>query len=514
MAALGMVLLALGWRAAAMVSAAIAAVGFPAGLDYGEGIVIQQALLMGTPDAYGDITRAPFIVFHYPPVYHLLVRAVVALGLPGMDVVAAGRGVSVAATVVIACCVGMLAYRALGSETSDVARFGGALGAAFLVFVPIHVVAWMALARVDMVALALSFAGLLVASGGRPSAPRVAVMALLFVLAMFTKQTSIAAPLAAVLVLLVVQRRAGLLATAAGAVFGLFAFAVAQWLTEGRFLLHVFLYNVNRYSVHELLLKLGQLASYSIVIVVMAAGAALQFARRRAQGLLIAQLREDRGARAFAMVLIQALICTAMIPLAGKSGASINYFAEWFCIGAVLGGVAIGEVVDRTRSARPDARQVALLAAMTAGAITLQVTLAPNPYRAANLVDANTRAAATEVIAMIHASDGEVIADDMVVLLRAGRRVFWEAAIFAELASMGRWDERLITEAIRDGRIGLALTIGERGDPAFDQRYTRAVADAMDAAWPRKQRLGWFTFHLPADEVGGGADAVQAPARP
>src|ERR1700751_1610362 len=77
----------------------------PFGLDYGEGIVWQQALLIPGPRMYGPIDRLPFIVFHYPPVYHLASRAVMAFGV---DPLAAGRMVSVASTAVIAISIAWL----------------------------------------------------------------------------------------------------------------------------------------------------------------------------------------------------------------------------------------------------------------------------------------------------------------------------------------------------------------------------------------------------------------------
>src|SRR5258708_5691990 len=63
--------------------------------DYGEGIVWQQALLIPGPRMYGQIDHLPFIVFHYPPVYHLASRAVMAFGV---DPLAAGPIVSLAPT--------------------------------------------------------------------------------------------------------------------------------------------------------------------------------------------------------------------------------------------------------------------------------------------------------------------------------------------------------------------------------------------------------------------------------
>src|SRR5262245_14844576 len=66
------------------------AVHYPFGLDYGEGEVWQQVLLIPGPRMYGAITNMPFIVFPYPPVYHLTVRAAMLLGI---DPLMAGRGI-------------------------------------------------------------------------------------------------------------------------------------------------------------------------------------------------------------------------------------------------------------------------------------------------------------------------------------------------------------------------------------------------------------------------------------
>ena len=86
-AMLGLLLL-MTVRSANYLTDATRAVLFPFGLDYGEGIVWQQALLIPGPQMYGKITQPPFIVFEYPPVYHLLVRGIATLGI---DPLAAGR---------------------------------------------------------------------------------------------------------------------------------------------------------------------------------------------------------------------------------------------------------------------------------------------------------------------------------------------------------------------------------------------------------------------------------------
>jgi hypothetical protein len=41
------------------------------------------------------------------------------------------------------------------------------------------------------------------------------------------------------------------------------------------------------------------------------------------------------------------------------------------------------------------------------------------------------------------------------------------------------------------------VTYGDRGDLLYDQRFTPLIADAIDAAYPRRERVGPLTLHLP-----------------
>ena len=78
---------------------------FPFGIDYGEGIVWQQSLLMFTRDAYGPINHFPAIVFHYTPLYHSVVLMVSMA--THWDMLFTGRAVSIGATLLIAVMVGL-----------------------------------------------------------------------------------------------------------------------------------------------------------------------------------------------------------------------------------------------------------------------------------------------------------------------------------------------------------------------------------------------------------------------
>ena len=118
LAVYGVVVLALAAHFLLYLRYALIAVGFPFELDYGEGIVWQQAMLIPGKLMYGDITRFPFIVFHYPPLYHLAVHTADVLGF---DALAAGRGISLVCTLLTAGLVGALSYDVAGRSAGRTA---------------------------------------------------------------------------------------------------------------------------------------------------------------------------------------------------------------------------------------------------------------------------------------------------------------------------------------------------------------------------------------------------------
>ena len=499
--ALAAFLAVLALRAGQVVLVAIEAIGFPLDLDYGEGIVLQQALLILTNRAYGDINSYPFIVFHYPPVYHLVVRGLQALGF---ELVFAGRAVSVVATVATAGIVGLLVHSGLSSSLTQQIRLYGAAVGGLAVFAFLPVALWMPFARVDMLAIGFSMAGLLCAAQASDSRIRLHFAVFFFVLAVYTKQTSVAAPLAAVLMLLITSRADGFRMIAAGLALGLAALGFAMLLTEGRFFSHLITYNINRYS----LTTLRQLFAYLIFdsallsLVVAALGHGWHQLRLALAGAGTASyvqlLRRELPARIFLMLVIHFFLAGAMLLLVGKSGAGPNYFIAWLCTGAALLGLLFGRVAAALSGYTDPAGWLTPLTAPAFAACGIaQLLILPDPIHPRLAAAADSRRVAEELIREVRATDRPVISDDMVLLLQAGKHVPWEPAIFAELASMGRWDESLIVDRMRSGSIAFVVTVGRRGQVLFDSRYTSRVADAIDQTFPRKIQKGWLTLHLP-----------------
>lgn len=504
-AAIVFALAILALAAARLFAAGEAAVRFPWELDYGEGIVWEQMRLMLAGGGYGPIDGLPAIVFHYPPVFHMATAALA--GVTGLDPLAAGRLVSLLSTFLAGLFAGLIAAKAVRAEASaGASALCGAVGG-LAVFSLWPVVHWAPLMRVDMLATALSFAGAYAAIHALRRPPLILLASACFVAAVYTKQTSIVAPAAVFLTFLLIRPRLAWACAGGCVALGLAALAALAWMTDGGFLRHIFLYNVNRFEAWRLLLFKDVVLGHIFYFAVLAIGLAARFKARRPhyRGCAGAAALRERLASAPAdalllLFLIYALLAGLMTLSVAKSGSNVNYFVEWMAVLAILLGILVRDAamaavgVARPGSSKRLFDQPALLPLL----IGLQaLTLAAPPARTETYAPSRV-AQLEELAAMVREADRPVISDDMVLLRRSNVPVQWEPAIFAELASTGAWDESGFVERIRAGRFAFFVTAGTRGQRLFDSRYNPAVADAIAAAYPVRRKLAGFTIHLPA----------------
>lgn len=479
------------------------AIRYPFEIDYGEGIVWQQALRIASGHAYGSIAQFPAIVFHYPPGFHLLSTAATAIF--GLDQLAAGRTVSIVSTMLIGCFAGLIVFRSHSEETGTAAAAVCGVIGGLIVFTFWPVMVWAPLMRVDMAATAFSLAGVLLGIEALRRPILVHGAALFFVAAVFTKQTMIVAPAATFLTLWLVDpklARAGLATMVLG---GLAVLSVLTWSTHGGFIRHIFLYNINRFEAWRLQWIATATALHSVYFGVAAIGLwwRLRYRLPAYRGASLADIRNKlRAAPADAalfLILAYFTLATAMLITIAKSGSNQNYLIEWLCVLAILVGLAMREAaVSAIGASVAAARQQSppiLLSAILPVAVAVQVVMLPA------MPDQTNRGPVADIqklVTLVREARRPVISDDMVILLRAGKEVEWEPAIFAELASKGIWDERPFVRLIREHHFAFFVTVRDRGDRLFDSRYTPAVADAIESAYPAERHVAGYTLHLPA----------------
>jgi hypothetical protein len=505
MAAYGLVVLVLVVHFASYLRYALAAVQFPFGLDYGEGIVWQQALLIPGERMYGDITHFPFIVFHYPPLYHLAVRAVAALGV---DALMAGRGISVLSTLLTGGLVAALSYDVAGRSSGRTARLIGSAVAGLTVFCYWPVVFWSPLMRVDMLATMLSFLGVWLAmrSFRRPWLLNLAVFS--FVLAIYTKQTVIAAPLAVMLVTLVTDRRRAARVFGLGLVLGLIGLTVLTWMTDGGFVRHLLFYNLNRFTLRAAASKLFEEWPQTVFLVAAFGGLVAGWKGLMAQTgwkspvLFARHINQHAATRPMAILTLYFMFAAGMLFTLGKSGADLNYLIEWMCLWSVMIGVLVASSLSRLlgdegeKAATAVGSKRAFLALVVPIVLMAQIIIMPTA-RGYLGDEAEQNGQLDALVSRIRDARQPVLSDDMVLLLKAGKQVPWEPAIFAELATTGRWDQRLIVDMIAARAFALIVTQGHSGQTPYDDRFTPGVDQAIRQAYPRTEELGGRTLHLP-----------------
>jgi len=206
-----------------------------------------------------------------------------------------------------------------------------------------------------------------------------------------------------------------------------------------------------------------------------------------------------------AVVTIRYSVTTAMIVTVGKSGASNNYLIEVMCVWSVVIGTFVVSSADQflafcsgTKSTGHAITHPLLVMALGC-LLALQMTvMRTSAGEYSNMTPAYIQAL-DSLRSRIANTNKPVLSDDMVLLLRAGKEVQWEPAIFAELASQGRWDQGLIIDRIAAHDFAMIVTTERPDSETYHARYTPDVERAIEAAYPRLETLAGRTIHLPAE---------------
>lgn len=481
------------WHAYHFAGAAVRAIGYPYEMDYGEGIVWFQTQQLLTGKAFGDIHHFPAVVFHYTPLFHFLSGLVAAMGIDGL---AAGRIVSLVSTAAMVILIGAIVrYVIRQSDGSRRTANACAAIAGLALLIPFPVKMWAPLMRVDMLAFALALGGIYAGLRAIRQPAMIYLAALLFVLSVYSKQTMVAAPASVFLVLLLYWPRTALAGIATCLIVGSIALAGLAYATDGGFVRHIFLYNVNRI----VLARVEQIGivvfSHSFMIIAALVGVATTIPALRR----FAVSRPEPAPRdvAYAMLGCYFLLTTIMLLLVLKSGSSLNYFIEWFAVLAIFIGFAMRIAVERGFGAgRTGATKAGFAGELAVVALCAQaIYLAPNPYPVEYF---QLRAPGLAKLAeMVRQAKGPVISDDMVVVVRAGRPVLWEPAIFNELAATGVWDEKPFIQMIDQHRFAMFIVYQGRGPHLFSLRFSPAVGAAIDRAYLPRQKLAGLTVYTP-----------------
>jgi hypothetical protein len=169
---------------------------------------------------------------------------------------------------------------------------------------------------------------------------------LLFVLAVYTKQTEFAAPVAAMVVAAVVDARSTLKALSFGLFIGGIAFTVLQLSTDGGFWHHIFTYNAhNRFIFHRIIDGILEQKPEALGLLTgLIAFALLWWIEAtpklgRSLTTWINAIRQSTRLRTLTITSLWFALASAQLVTLGKWGSYSNYLIEWMCIMTVPVGI-------------------------------------------------------------------------------------------------------------------------------------------------------------------------------
>ncbi len=481
----------------------------PYQLNYGEGLIAWQAAHITDPTrAYAPIDHYPYVVFQYPPLYLLATRA---MGTITGDLLTAGRSVSVLSAALLCVVVGWITFQALPSRADRKMRllaavFAGALPATLYNF------NWTWLARVDTLAVLLSFGGVALFAARTNSAPVQILASVLMTAALFTRQTALAAPLACLLVAILIDQRIALRMLLTLSILGGGVLAWLAWWTHGEVLLHLFRYNQNPFSIARAALG-GLLNTRHVAgLLLLAGGASVTvlratwtLLRRRRWDLLRANLRVNGYRRRVTLLVLYSTLAWLSTLAFGKEGSDVNYFLEWNVTLVPLAGVLL------FRAAPAMTNRVHLRPAWLA-VLAIPPLLLNTGFDQARTgllrmfapISAEDRQHAEmfeRALAEVRAVPGRVFSEDMNLLYKSGKDIPADPTMIQCLAATGAWDQRPFVRLIQaqDFELIVAYDLSSR------ERYSQAVASAIEQAYEETTRVGDYRMYRPRHRI---ADAL------
>jgi hypothetical protein len=456
-------------------------------LDYGEGTVLWQAQnLPHLEKAVHPFGSYPYILFNYTPVYHCVLHLVAWTGL---SLQTAGRLVSV---------LSFLATMLLAALVVKRASRGGLAVAcgviAGLLITNLPNAWWSVLVRVDTLAILFVFLGLTLFAFDVSRAPRGETLGyaafLCFVIALYTRQTLIAAPTACLIYLSLGARRRALRHAIVFAVTGSAILITLGVLTHGEWPRHLFRYNVSplgwRHGVWLILDQFRRSAPILLLATVEAAATIRGFLARSGRS---ASVRE-RVALLFTIYFAVTAVFSLSIM---KDGANVNYLMEFLFAACVLAGLCVLRLMNNACDGKRMQVSLGLVSLMVLastawfarmGAPSVQV-----PAAGSGLANAHQR-----LLARLTEISGDVYSEEMTALIQAGKEVPAEPSSVTFLNTMHLWDETPLVERILGSRfaaIVVTTSIENRG------RFSPRVSAAIKQRYRLQEKIGPYRLYFP-----------------
>ncbi|MGB8984895.1 MAG: hypothetical protein WCC12_23725 [Anaerolineales bacterium] len=430
-------------------------------LDYGEAPLVDQAMRLASgQNIYRtDLAAPPYTISNYPPLYVAVVSVGVKLFGPA-GAFTAGRIISALSAWAASIFLLLIVYAATRDRLAALVA-----GLIFLAFP--FVVYWSPFLRIDMLALALSLAGLCLLVWKPVNPRRLIGVAILLVAAIYTRQSyGLAAPFAAFVWLLARDWRQALrLALLVGGT-GSILFLILNSLTDGGFFFNIVTANVNEFRIDLLKYHWDRLRETALIVLVVGAASLFLLPRWNPLWLLTAPY------------LVGAALSAVTI---GKIGSNVNYLLE-LCAALSL---AAGAVIAWSRAHLPSYSARAAILVLLAVAVGKMIHATLADYTE-SLQERRAQAAELgQLEVLVAKTPGPILADEfMGMLTLQGRPLVIQPFEVTQLARAGKWDQTPLLESIRKQEFA-AIILYDR--PWSQERWTPEMLEAINQSYRLSQ---------------------------
>jgi len=466
-----------------------AALQYPYEMDGEEGFVYNQAFRLYQGETiYPPLDHEPYLVGNYPPLYPWVVSRLIGPRTNGLPL---GRLVVIFSCIAI---VQLLTIIAFVQTHRLIFSFLAAL--LFLITYEVH--NWSAFCRVDLPALALTLAGLLffIVLRARWGA---SLAAIVFLLAVYTKQTAILAPAACCFSMLFHDRRRmpWFLIPYLGIGAGVFVFMNS--VTRGEFFRHLVLYNRNEmdWVQWRKVMQNEIWYFYQWWIAAGIAGAILLFValKSRPAGGMEAEKGPERS-HARGVAGFYALFGALALLLFAKVGSAPNYGLEPLASFSIFSMSVAGRLADYSTGAASRRRGWARAGVLLMGILfvghSVHVRQRVRDMFSSRNPDAEDRAIGRQIMSVVQQSEGEVLSEFPIFPFLSGKSVLYQPFIMSRLAQEGAWDEKKFTEMIEGGRFSLIITSQDltKSDQEHIWRFTPSMVQSILAHYELGYEFG------------------------
>jgi hypothetical protein len=446
-------------------------INFPYPIDYGEGPLLDQvARLASFQNIYqNDISKPPFTITNYPPIYPLVQVPFYWIFGPELWY---GRVISLLGVLAAAVFIGLTVYTLSGSLA------GAVMSATLLPLFP-YILHWAPLTRVDSLALGLSWAGIFVLVRWGDQRKGLIWAAIFLAAAIFTRQSyGLAAPLAGFVYLLrEAPRKRALLFAGYTAGIGLGLFLILTLVSQGGFFFHIITANVNPFyweTVDRYRIELTDHFPF-----LMFAGAAL---------IVCGIVSRPKAWWLAAPYLVGAALSAVTI---GKAGSNINYLYEISTALCLAAGVVI---------AWPGRRYLlsAVLVLLLIPQINQMVDLSKDDYYNRAMGKIRFTADINRMEKLLETTPGPVLADEyMAMLPLKNLPIVFQPFEFKMLQESGIWDETEFVLSIQNKEYPMILLYDTPYWDSPGERWTPAMLAAIKENYQSGPRIAETKIYRP-----------------